>query len=246
MRVLLPGLTLPVDDYARLVALLPGPTVVFDTLASPITATTDEIRATLDLPDGRHELIGHSVGALAALEWAARYPESVSRVVLLDPTDPYGEQVPAWMGGRAGRCIVAVVGALARSRRIARALGRRGRRSVLGLYGVVGDPLSPTRVDELFGTREALAVVAAQVTGMPAQVARVRALVDSGFTPPTILVIAAREGESADRRVIAELAARLATTVVETPGQHLFPMTHPEATATLLNSYTGNGHQRGI
>ena len=238
MRVVLPGLTLPTDDYAAFVALLDGPTVVFDTLASPVTAPIDELRSTLDLPDEPHELIGHSVGALAALEWAARYPESVSRVVLLDPTDPYGEPVPEFMGRRAGRIVVAVVERLARSHRIARALGRWGRRTVLGFYGVAKDPLPLDRVDELFATREALAVVAAQVAGVPAQVARVRALVDSGFAPPNLVIIAARDADGADRRVIAELAARLGTPVIETRGKHLFPMTHPEMTAQVFIAAT--------
>ena len=232
-RVLLPGITLPPDDYAALVAALPGETVVLDTLASPVTGTTAELRAGLALPAAPYELVGHSVGALAALEWAAEYPHEVSRIVLLDPSDPYGAPVPAALGGVAGRVIVAVVGLLARSRGLARRLGRLGRRTMLGGYGVVDDPLPPARIDALFGTRAGLVTAVTQVVRIPAQVARVRRLLDAGFTPPRVSVLASEDG-GLDHAPTRRLAASLGATVAGVPGGHLCPMTHPGSTAAAL------------
>jgi len=232
-RVLLPGLTLPVDDYAGLVDALDGDTVVLNTLVVPVTGVTARLRSFM-VPQPPYELVGHSVGALAALEWAAAHPDEVTRVVLLDPSDPYGAPVPTALGGSSGRLLTALVRAMCRSRRITRALGRWGRRTVLNTYGVVDDPLPLSRVDALFGTREALAAVVAQVVGVPAQVARVRALLDAGFTPPDVVVIGSSEGATADSEATARLAERLGTTVVVVPGAHLFPMTHPTSTAAAL------------
>jgi len=231
--MLLPGLTLPVDDYADLVAVLPGETVVLDTLVVPVTGETAKLRAYM-VPAPPYELVGHSVGALAALEWAAAHPGEVSRVVLLDPSDPFGAPVPVALGGASGRLLVAVVGALSRSRRIARALGRWGRRNVLNSYGVVDDPLPPSRLDELFATPQGLAAVAEQVVGVPAQVRRVRALLEAGFRPPDVVVIGSSDGSTADNAATAALAGRLGTTVVVVPGAHLFPMTHPATTAAAM------------
>lgn len=232
-RLLLPGLTLPVEDYAALVAALPGDTVVHDTLIVPVTGAPAQLRAFM-VPVAPYELVGHSVGALAALEWAAAHPAEVSRVVLLDPSDPYGAPVPQALGGSSGRLLVGVVGALSRSRRIARSLGRWCRRNVLNTYGVVDDPLPLARVDALFGTPTGLAAVAAQLVGVPAQVGRVRALLDAGFAPPNVLVVGSSEGVTADSAATARLAERLGTTVVVVPGAHLFPMTHPTTTAAAI------------
>lgn len=232
-RVLLPGITLPTDDYAALVAALPGETVVLDTLVTPVTGTTAELRAGLALPVAPYELVGHSVGALAALEWAAAHPGEVSRLVLLDPSDPFGAPVPAALGGVLGRVVVATVGVLARSPRVARSLGRRGRRTVLGTYGVAVDPLSTTRVDALFGTRTGLVTAVAQVVRIPAQVTRVRALLDAGFTPPQVVVLASRDG-GLDHTATGRLADRLGAAVVGVPGGHLCAMTHPGSTAAAM------------
>jgi pimeloyl-ACP methyl ester carboxylesterase len=233
-RVLLPGLTLPPDDYAALAALLPGETVVLDTLATPVTGTTAGLRAALAVPAAPYELVGHSIGALAALEWAAQHPDEITRVVLLDPSDPFGSPVPVFLGGMPGRALVGVVTTLARSRRAALALGRWARRTVLGGYGVDVDPLSPARVDELFGTRAGQAALVAQVVGVPAQVARVRALLEAGLAVPRLLVVGSADGAPADGAATAGLAARLGTTVVSVPGGHLFPMTHPVTTAAAI------------
>lgn len=240
-RVLLPGLTIPVDDYAALVAALPGQTVVLDTLATPVTAPTGELRASLELPEAPYELVGHSIGALSALEWAALHADEVSRVVLLDPSDPWGAPVPGIFGGLIGRILVALVGLVARSRQAALALGRWGRRSVLGGYGVTTDPLSPGRVDDLFGSRAALVVVATQVVGVPARVSRVRRLLARVPELPPVVVIASREGEPTDLAASDALAARLGAPLVMTAGGHLFPMTHPGPTAAAMKRFPAVG-----
>lgn len=86
-------------DNAALVRLLPGPTRVLDTLAVPVTSAIERIRPALGAQRGHHELIGHSIGALTALRWAFAHPGQVSRVILLDPTDPRSDPVPTLLGG---------------------------------------------------------------------------------------------------------------------------------------------------
>ena len=233
-RVLLPGMPLPVDDYLGLVASLPGDTVVLDTLVVPVTGTTAELRAGVDLPEEPYELVGHSIGALAALEWAAHHPLEVSRIVLLDPSDPWGTPVPAALGGRAGRVVVSLVRFLASQPRIALALGRWGRRTVLSMYGVSEDPMPRERVDAVFGTRDSLASVARQIASVPAQVERVRALLDAGFEPPDVVMLIARDGNPPDREASVRLAERLGARVIAVPGTHLFPMTHPGTTTDAM------------
>lgn len=233
-RVLLPGMPLPVDDYAGLVSALPGDTVVLDTFAVPVTGTTDQLRAGITVPDEPYELVGHSLGALAALEWVSRDPLAVSRLVLLDPSDPWGEPVPAWLGRRRSRLLASVVGLVAREPRLAGMLGRWGRRTVLGMYGVAVDPLPRERVDALFGSRAGLDSVVRQIVAVPALIARVRALLDSGFGAADVVVLVSRDGVESDRSASARLAERLGARVVTVPGTHLFPMTHPESTAAAM------------
>ena len=233
-RILLPGLTLPVDDYAAFAAELAGQTVVLDTLAVPVTGSPAELRAGVALPGPPYELIGHSVGALAALEWAAEHPREVSRLVLLDPSDPWGTPVPSALGGLLGRVLTGLVGLISLSPPAARALGRWGRRTVLGMYGVTDDPLPRDRVDELFGTRTALRSTARQVAGVPALIDRVQTLLDSGFTTPNDVVLSSLDGAPADGVATSRLADFLGVEVILVPGTHLFPMTHPESTAAAL------------
>jgi lipase len=233
-RVLLPGLTIPPDDYEELVALLPGQTVVLNTLVTPVTGTTIELRSAMTVPHEPYELVGHSIGALAALEWAAQSPAAVSRLVLLDPTDAYGTPVPVALGGTPGRVLVGVIGRLSRSRRIARTIGRWGRRTVLGMYGITTDPLPTTRIDELFGTRDGVAAAVVQVVGTPALVLRARALLDSAPMLPPIVIVTSQGGAASDHEATAMLAAMLGAELVDSPGGHLFPMTHPSETANLI------------
>lgn len=239
-RVLLPGMPIPVDDYAGLTAALPGDTVVLDTLVVPVTGTTAELQAGLQMPREPYELVGHSIGALAALEWAARHPRAISRLVLLDPSDPWGQPVPAALAGPPGRLLAGIVGLLSRQPRIARALGRWGRKSVLHMYGVTNDPLSQHRIDALFGTRPTLTTIVRQIAGVPVLVSRVRALLDGAtaetFGQVEIIVLVARDGTVADSTASSRLAEQLGARVITVPGTHLFPMTHPASTGSAFTN----------
>ena len=84
--------------------------------------------------------------------------------------------------------------------------------------------------------RSALAAIATQVVGVPAQVARARVLLEGGLVVPTLSVIGSRDGAMADHVAVAALAVRLGATVTSVPGGHLFPMTHPTTTATAITA----------
>ena len=235
-RILFPGLALPVDDYRAFVAALPGETEVLDTLVTPVTGTAARLRVGLVVPEEPYEVVGHSVGAFAALEWAAAHPLAVSRIVLLEPSDPWGTPVPVALGGGAGRVLVAVVSLLARSGLVARALGRRGRATLLGMYGVRHDPMPRSRIDELLGTRAGLVSAVRQVVAVPSQVARARMLLGgSGIETADVVVIVADNGAAPDTAAATRLAERLGAGTVVVPGGHLCPMTHPESTAAAVS-----------
>src|SRR6478609_3655874 len=96
--VVLPGLLLAPSDMepvARVVReQFPDATVrVLDSWDTAVTAPVAAIRAELGLADdqapGSVGLVGHSVGGLAAIEWALTHPEELGAVLLLDPTTPF-------------------------------------------------------------------------------------------------------------------------------------------------------------
>ncbi len=245
MRLLLPGLCLSQDDYAALAATLPGETRILNTLTTPVTSAPEDLRAALAAGPGPHELIGHSIGGLSAVRWAAQWPEEIDNLILLDPSDPWSEPVPRWLGGRGGRLLTGIVGWLSSSRRLAVRLGRRGRRALLGMYGVTEDPLSSDRIDELFCRRTALLAVAEQLTGVPGVVAAVRALDEDAVSAIRVLLIfSAGESDVAQR-----LADRWRADRKEVDAGHLFPITHPALTAGLIHppqDEEGRGHHEGI
>ncbi|MEK8226020.1 alpha/beta fold hydrolase [Oerskovia sp. M15] len=65
---------------------------VLDSWETAVTAPVEAIRAQLGLTaeqrPGSVGLVGHSVGGLAAIEWALTHPDELGAVVLLDPTTP--------------------------------------------------------------------------------------------------------------------------------------------------------------
>lgn len=250
MRILLPGLALAPDDYAALVRLLPGPMRVLDTLAVPVTSAIERIRPALGAQRGHHELIGHSIGALTALRWAFAHPGQVSRVILLDPTDPRSDPVPTLLGGIGGTALQGLVGTLGALPAPARTAGRRGRRALLGISGVTDDHLSPARIDELYGTRAALSAIARQITDVPARVRETRALLDCspGWPGPPIHVVAATGDAGSADPAIVRLAATLGADLRTIDAGHLFPLTDPSTAAALIVQAEngGLGHHQGI
>lgn len=121
MWVILPGLALAPGDYIALARMLPGPVRILDSWHTAVTGEVETIRvaitpenmetdsvnaeACFEHTETGHDnrspsssahpqinLIGHSVGADAALEWALRYPAEIRSVVLIDP--PYPHRAP--------------------------------------------------------------------------------------------------------------------------------------------------------
>ena len=91
---ILPGWGLPPKDYEKLAGLLGPDTRTLDSWKVPLTADTDDIRAELGALDSpKVDLLGHSLGGLAAIEWALRRPDQVRQLVLIDPTAP--DEVPS-------------------------------------------------------------------------------------------------------------------------------------------------------
>jgi len=88
MWLILPGWGLAPDDYASLAKGLGSDANVVDSWRTPTTGDISAVRAALGADDSEIDLIGHSIGGLAAVEWALRYPEQIGRLVLLDPTTP--------------------------------------------------------------------------------------------------------------------------------------------------------------
>ena len=105
MWIILPGLGCPPQDYAVLQQRLGA--WVMDAWTVGLDASVDEVRtyAFLEIAELFDEaasrepvrILGHSMGGLLALEWAARYPEEVAEIVLADPTPPKDARVLAWM-----------------------------------------------------------------------------------------------------------------------------------------------------
>ena len=92
--LILPGWGLPPKDYEKLADLLGPDTRTLDSWKVPLTADTDDIRAELGASDSQKvDLLGHSLGGLAAIEWALRRPGQVRQLVLIDPTAP--DEVPS-------------------------------------------------------------------------------------------------------------------------------------------------------
>ena len=95
---ILPGWGLPPKDYEKLAGLLGPDTRTLDSWKVPLTADTDDIRAELGALDSpKVDLLGHSLGGLAAIEWAVRRPELVRQLVGFDPPAP--DAVPSRVDG---------------------------------------------------------------------------------------------------------------------------------------------------
>lgn len=107
MWIILPGLACPPQDYAELQRELGA--WVMDAWVVGLDATIDELREYAfreiaeqfgqDAAKEPVRILGHSMGGLLAIEWAAMYPEEVAEIILADPTTPRDARVTRWDAG---------------------------------------------------------------------------------------------------------------------------------------------------
>lgn len=242
--VILPGLGLTPEDFAPLAEALGPGTATLDMWDRPVTQEVSSLRAALNPEGTRVDLLGHSLGGLAALEWALRHPEDVGRLVLLDPTVPVRRPVSViGAGGLLERVGTPVLGPTSR---LAAPHAAGLRRLAVRVSERRSDPLSPEEAERRYGSAEALRGLTAQWFASWDQEDRVaRVFGDRDAEEPHIprapsaprpvqmvgLRGAGRRWIDAQRR----LSRRLDSSLHLLPGQgHLFPVTRPEIVQRLL------------
>ncbi|MDR3360398.1 MAG: alpha/beta hydrolase, partial [Bifidobacteriaceae bacterium] len=137
----LPGMTMPQQDFAALAAALPGEARVLNAYDAALTAPAPAVRQWFWQRGGWSQvrLVGHSAGGMAALEWLLTYPGEVECAVLLEPSDP--DEKPWWprAGSAAHRAVARLLGLAGSWPPLARALGRAGRRAFWRLFTKAAD-----------------------------------------------------------------------------------------------------------
>lgn len=237
MWLILPGWGLAPDDYAPLAKGLGSDANVVDSWRTPTTGDISAVRAALGADDSEIDLIGHSIGGLAAVEWALRYPEQIGRLVLLDPTTPRrraAERTASYRAAFAGRTqrgrhLIGAVGAAASP------VGKSLRRAGIRLATKNPDSLPSVEADARYGTAEAWRLLANQLYESREQEGRVARLLatrtSTSQMPPAVHLVGAGSRTTQRRFLRAqwELSQRLPTHIVMLPGQnHLFPVTRPD------------------
>ncbi len=260
--VVLPGLLLAPSDMEPLARVVreqfPAATVlVLDSWETAVTAPAAAIRASLGLT-GAHQpasigLVGHSVGGLAAIEWALTHPEELGAVVLLDPTAPFlprRPERPAPVGATlfAERLLHASGTLLSRCGAVTRrgpALRRRAWYD--GTHRP--DPMPDDEAARRYGTPEAWRLLVGQYEQSWSQAERVTELfarnaaaLDRLPVRPVQLVGWGRRGQGPFLREERELGARLGARVYGLPGEgHMFPLTRPDVVAQVLRGEIPEG-----
>jgi lipase len=236
--VVLPGMTMPPEDFAGLATALPGRACVLDAYEVPLTSPAVEVRSWFlkRVRWSRVRLVGHSAGGMAALEWMLTYAEEVECAILLEPTDP--DEPPSWLlpGTAAHRAVAVLLAAAGSWPWLARRLGRAGRRAFWRLFTTEPDRLGREEVDRIWGCRAGLLAVWNQVFDRFVQEARVRTLLEAAPAPAApVFVIGGDRSEPCQ----LALAERLGGEPVRTTGDHLFPVLRPLATAALIEQLAG-------
>jgi pimeloyl-ACP methyl ester carboxylesterase len=158
-----------------------------------------DLRTLLDRAgeEGPYVLVGHSIGGDHAMIYAARYPEQVAGMVLLDATDPYR------VGGGPPSAM-AVLPSLAR-------LGA-GRLLPASAWSALPEPAAG-RVRVFLSSPRGWRNVRDEVATMPALLGQARALTSLGATPLVVLTAAGNEDDPAWLAAQERMAALSTTSV---------------------------------
>jgi pimeloyl-ACP methyl ester carboxylesterase len=135
--------------------------------------------------DGPYVLVGHSIGGNYAMTYAARYPEQVAGMVLLDATDPY--RSPGTGSAHAGPpSAVALAPSLAR-------LGI-GRLLPTSFWSALPEPAAG-QVQALTAGPRGWRNIRDETATMPALLDQAGALTTLGGTPLVVLTAAGHDGD---------------------------------------------------
>lgn len=172
---LAPGDVTPLSDALK-ASGLPGSADVrvVDEWEIPLTSPADAIAehlALTDAPQGSVGLLAHSLGGLAGIEWSLLSPAQIGALVVIDPVTPDGPDTHGaglWRGvdHASGWTMDHLAG-------LAPGLGILGRSWLRALSGLGHDRLAADDLRRRFATAEGWHVLAADLTGGPAQNDRV-------------------------------------------------------------------------
>lgn len=173
--------------------------------------------------------MGHSLGGLAAIEWALEFPDEVEQLVLLDPTPPaHPPYLKQRLFAAAQVATRPLTGLMSLSAPFGVAMRRAGYRSTT----THEDELPHELAEQYFSSPRHIQLLIEQWWASYPQQRRVGELIESGARlDPNIeiLHLVGLTGEGFFAREQRRLSERLGSTIVELDGYgHLFPLSHPE------------------
>lgn len=227
--VILPGLAIPPEDMRELAYALDA--LVLNSWSLSMTRPAGELRQALralpQIGDAPISLMGHSLGGLAAIEWAAQFPGEIERLVLLDPTPPIGRHPAVESALRiAEQAARPAIGLASLIAPFGPQLRRAGFKNATGRE----DLLPPDLAAEYFSRPRHLQLIMAQWLASYRQQARVRqSLRRLGDEMDILHLIGADSTQGYFARFQARLAEQIGSELILLKGHdHLFPLTHPE------------------
>jgi pimeloyl-ACP methyl ester carboxylesterase len=138
--------------------------------------------------DGPFVLVGHSIGGSHAMTYAARYPEQVAGMVLLDASDPYQATAAAGAADLSPSPELAVVPSVAR-------LGV-GQLVPSSFWSSLPEPAAG-QVQAFASSPRGFRNMADESAAMPALFGQAQALTTLGSTPLVVLTAAGHDSEPA-------------------------------------------------
>ena len=137
--------------------------------------------------EGPYVLVGHSIGGDHAMTYAARYPEQVAGMVLLDATDPYRVDSSSGSADAAAPSAVALLPSLAR-------LGI-GRLLPTSFWSSLPEPAA-AQVEAFSSSPRGLGNTRDEYATMPALFTQAQAMTTLGSTPLVVLTAAGHEADA--------------------------------------------------